>query len=218
VHSDIGGGNGNTGRSNIALNWMLDRAVECGVPIHPIKRKKYKYSHIDLAAKISENKDVKRDARREVLAGDAVHPGADARKLAVGESLTCVVLAELKYNWSGILLEENCRYEFSVDPAETWKDGDLEACGPDGWESEQLPWYKEKIVERFEDNRRYPDANWFEIIGALGDEDDQLLRVLSADKIYTATRNSELYYFANDLKSKYDNNSGAIEVTVKRLA
>jgi len=218
VHSDVGGGNGNTGRSNIALNWMLDRALECGVPIHAVKRQKPKYADMDPGAKISENKDVKRDARRQLNEGDEVHSTAMGRKLAAGESHSCNVLAELKYNWSGVLLETGCQYEFIVDPAEKWKDGDLKECSAHGWESKQLPWYKEKIVERFESRRRHPDANWFELIGALGDEDDQLLRIMSTDRIYMATQNSDLYYFANDLQSKYDNNSGKIQVTVKRLS
>jgi hypothetical protein len=217
VHSDVGGGNANTGRSNIALNWMLDHAIKCGVPINAIKQKKPKYAEVDLLAKVSENKDVRRDARRDVLDGDIIHPTAIARKLAVGESYSCSVLAELKYNWSGLLLQQNCQYEFSVGASECWTDGDIENCSPNGWESKQLPWYKEKVVEWFEDKRRYPEANWFELIGSLGDEDHQLLRVLSTDKHSTPAHDSELYFFANDLQSKYGNNSGSIEVTVKRL-
>jgi len=33
VHSDIGGGNGNTGLSDIALRWMLEKAKAAGLPI-----------------------------------------------------------------------------------------------------------------------------------------------------------------------------------------
>ena len=216
VHSDIGGGNENVGRSNIALNWMLDRAIDSGVPIHPIKRKKPRYADVDETSMISENKDVQRDDRREVLAGDKFHPTALAKELGVGDSHTTTVYSELKYNWSGVRLQAGAQYEFIVDSAQRWKDGDLEECGPNGWKSEQLPWFKEKIVERFEDNRRHPDADWFEVIGALGDEDDELLRILHDDRTCTATSNADLYYFANDLDSRYGNNSGSIEVTIKR--
>ena len=81
-----------------------------------------------------------------------------------------------------------------------------------------MPWFKEKLVELFEDNRRHPEADWFEVIAALGDEDDELLRILSQDRVHAAARNAELYYFANDLDSKYGNNTGSIRVTVKRVA
>lgn len=218
VHSDIGGGNENRGRSNIALGRMLEHAIESGVPINLAKARKERYARQDPCAIISENKDVKRDKRREVLEGDDVHPTAMAKKLAVDETHTSTVHAELKYNWSGVELEEGHRYEFIVDATQRWTDGDLEACGPDGWKSEQLPWYKEKIVEAFEKRRRCKKADWFEIIGALDDEDKDLLRILSEDKIYTAPRNAELYFFANDLESKYGNNTGAIEVAIKRVA
>jgi uncharacterized protein (DUF2235 family) len=35
AHSDIGGGNGNTGLSDIALRWMYDKAIGAGLPIRP---------------------------------------------------------------------------------------------------------------------------------------------------------------------------------------
>src|SRR5262249_25611259 len=33
VHSDIGGGNGNTGLSNVTLRWIYRKAMLCGLPI-----------------------------------------------------------------------------------------------------------------------------------------------------------------------------------------
>jgi len=37
VHSDVGGGNDNAGLSSIALNWMLKKAVSCGLPVDAAK-------------------------------------------------------------------------------------------------------------------------------------------------------------------------------------
>ena len=37
VHSDVGGGNANPGLSSIALNWMLRKAVTCGLPMRPAR-------------------------------------------------------------------------------------------------------------------------------------------------------------------------------------
>jgi uncharacterized protein (DUF2235 family) len=34
VHSDVGGGNDNPALSSITLNWMLDKAVSCGLPMN----------------------------------------------------------------------------------------------------------------------------------------------------------------------------------------
>ena len=37
VHSDVGGGNNNPALSSIALNWMLKKAISCGLPIDTTK-------------------------------------------------------------------------------------------------------------------------------------------------------------------------------------
>jgi uncharacterized protein (DUF2235 family) len=37
VHSDVGGGNDNPALSSIALNWMLRKAVSCGLPVDAAK-------------------------------------------------------------------------------------------------------------------------------------------------------------------------------------
>jgi uncharacterized protein (DUF2235 family) len=37
VHSDIGGGNGNTGLASISLHWMLQNALRCQLPVAPEK-------------------------------------------------------------------------------------------------------------------------------------------------------------------------------------
>lgn len=217
VHSDIGGGNENVARSNIALQWMLQQARSCGLIFNEVKVKLPRYSEIDNFASISENKDVKIDERRNVKEGDEKHPSAMPNfLLEVGDSHTCKVLAESKYNWSGITLKAGHKYSFSVPAGAKWKDASID-CGPMGWESEQLPWYKEGFVKAFEDKRRKPDANWFALIGALGDEDDELFLIGDCAMKYTASQEVDLYLFANDLPSKYGNNEGFLLVTVQRI-
>ncbi|HYQ73306.1 MAG TPA: hypothetical protein VET88_15455, partial [Gammaproteobacteria bacterium] len=166
---------------------------------------------------ISENKDPQRDERRTLKPGDTIHPTAVASELAVGDSHQARVYSRLQYNWSGVKLTNGATYSFSVPPGQQWLDGDIE-CGPEGWTSEQLPWGKEHIVKMFEDRRRVKEANWFELIGALGDEDDMLFRIGKGDTPYTAIDGSELYLFANDLKTRYDNNEGWLDVTITRSA
>lgn len=217
VHSDIGGGNENPLRSNIALQWMLDRAREVGLPLNESRAREPKYAAIDPAAPVSENKDVQRDPRRTLMPGDEVHPTALGRRLAVGDTHTSVVLAASQYNWSGVTLENGASYRISVDGDQTWIDGDLER-GPEGWSTDELSnWFKRHVVERFEDRRRYPDGNWFLLLGALGDEDDHVIPVGRATD-YTAEDTADLYLFANDLLTKYGNNKGSLEVSIQRTA
>lgn len=217
VHSDVGGGNENIKRSNIALQWMLEMAIESGVPINQKKALEVKYNQTDPAAPISENKDVQLDPRRSVLPGDLLHSTAKPIHLEVNQSHTVLVLSTLKYNWSGIKVIEGQVYQFSFIKKDTWQDGDIE-CGPEGWTSNQLPGLKEFFVEKIESLRRKADANWFELIGALGDDDDDLFRIGNGSQLYTATKNSDLYLFANDLQSKYGNNNGSLKVTIKRIS
>ena len=56
VHSDVGGGNKNVVRSNIALLWMLTQARNCGLPLNETKAQLPRYSEVDRFAPISENK------------------------------------------------------------------------------------------------------------------------------------------------------------------
>ncbi len=217
VHSDVGGGNRNEKRSNISLQWMLGQARACGLKINETKAKLPRYNETDRFAPISENQDVKIDARRVVGANDEIHSSAQPLDLAVGESHTCEVLAKPKYNWSGVRLRRGARYTFSVPADDTWEDAGI-TCGPAGWKSEQLPWYKESFVKAFESRRRLPDANWFALVGSLGDENDELFLVGDRSDAYQAPEDADLYLFANDMPSKYGNNQGSLKVTITRTA
>lgn len=217
VHSDIGGGNENVTRSNIALQWMLDQARDCKLPINETKAKHSRYSEVDQFAPITENKDVQIDPRRKVYPSDEKAPSALPNYLKTGESHTCKVLAKSKYNWSGIMLEAGCKYTFTVPKNSTWKDASME-CGPNGWKTEELPWYKEGIVNFFENYKRLATANWFALAGALEDEDDNLFLIGDSSAPYTAPKDADLYLFANDMISKYGNNTGSLLVTITRVA
>jgi len=216
VHSDVGGGNRNVTRSNIAFNWMLQNARACGVPLNDAVAAQNKYAEMDWDAPISENKDPQRDAPRAVDSRDELHESASLQRLQPGESREYLVLSAAHYNYTRLQLEQGATYRIEAPDGQTWLDGGIE-CGPEGWTTEQLPWLKEKFVKAFEDNRRKPDANWFELVGSLGDDDETLFRI-GKGVDYTPPRAAELCLFANDLKSKYDNNEGSIRVVVSRKA
>jgi hypothetical protein len=108
------------------------------------------------------------------------------------------------------------KYRFKIEPGDTWEDGGIE-CGPDGWESEDLPWYKEGVVQFAERFRRLPDANWFALVGALDDEDNNLFFIGDGNDEFSAPRSADLYLFANDISSKYDNNEGWLVVEITRV-
>ena len=215
VHSDIGGGNENPSRSNIALQWMIEKARENGLKFDELKLGKPKYNLINWNAMVSENKDPKRDPRRAALDTDELHESAIGSRLEPGESINVSIEAKLKYNWSSINVRQGEKYAVSVSAAEKWTDKNI-ICDAAGWTSEQLPWYKEGLVEQFEKARRVPNANWFELCGTIGDEEDNLFQI-GLEKIFTATNNGYLYLFANDLSKKYGNNHGSINAVITRV-
>ena len=61
------------------------------------------------------------------------------------------------------------------------------------------------------------DANWFALIGALGNDDDDLFLIGDCTLQYTASQEVDLYLFANDIPSKYGNNKGFLPVTIQRI-
>lgn len=216
VHSDVGGGNRNVSRSNIALQWMLEQGRNCGLKFNETKAQLPRYADQNRFAPVSENKDVKVDPRREVLSGDAIHTTAIPILLKKEDPPhPCEVFAEMKYNWSGVRLEKGGQYRFSIKENDTWDDASI-TCGPSGWETKDLPWYKEHVVKAFEKSRRLPDANWFALCGALDDEEDDLFLIGDGSQPYSATRDADLYMFANDVPTRYDNNEGSLKVTITR--
>ncbi len=219
MHSDIGGGNGNDARSNIALCWMLENAVKSGLPITQLEIDELK-PVINSKSRFYQNNDPQRDERRPVYPGDKLHSTASPLALEnIGDTYTFPVYAEDPYNWSGVALKEGHKYRFDIPGEQKWDDGGI-SCGCEGWQSEELPLYKESVVKHFEQERRVPEANWFELIGSLGDEDDHLFRIGSGGTAneYSAEQDAELYLFANDLKKKYGNNKGNLSVSITRVA
>lgn len=73
-HSDVGGGNGNTKLSFIALRWMLRKAIAAGVPIDQGKLLAMQLDRkIDPSAAMKLPKDLKRDPFRPGGNTDRVH-------------------------------------------------------------------------------------------------------------------------------------------------
>ncbi len=175
VHSEVGGRNENIALSNIALKWMLQEAADFGLPVNGRKLAALDKT-IDPTAAISENLDPLPDPARTRHPLDLYHPTAVARSLSVDETATFTVNAGEKFSWSGIRLIKGGEYTFDFDPDQIWKDGKLE-CGPSGWtvvgKANELNWLFERLIKHAEDDRRHPDADWFEVIGTLGNESDE---------------------------------------------
>lgn len=156
--------------------------------------------------------------RTGVLAADQPN-GRPSILLGIGESHQFCVVARNKYNDSGVFLETGAHYEFHVARNQVWYDARIR-CGANGWTTDSFRPLRRAIVDAVEKNRRCRCANWFELIGTVrcNHRDQFRIGCRGTGWNYTPVRSGKLYTFANDLESRYGNNSGSIVVTIRRVA
>lgn len=90
VHSDVGGGNDNAKLNNIALRWMLKKAVIVGLPV-PADSIETVTQNADPNASIGHNFDAIKNASRTVKTGDRIHYTVSARQGCVNPPDACPV-------------------------------------------------------------------------------------------------------------------------------
>lgn len=228
VHADVGGGNGRFDLSSIALHWMLECASECGCKINGEVMRRFE-AEGNPHTPPAKNPFAGDTEHRKVQPGDRFHPSA-ASPLAVGDSRTIRVDPSLKFNLTDLLIEPGGAYTIEVEPGQTWVDKNI-VCTAAGW-PEKLPDNKPGILDDvgwfalnsylFSNAKRVRQANWFELVACL----DYDLRTAvgagqgqyeTAETAWEVEKPGRLSLFANDAESKYSNNSGHLNVTVRRV-
>ena len=142
--------------------------------------------------------------------------------LEPGESKPVKVYARKKYNPSGVLMLRGAKYVFEFDENQKWYDASIEAT-VGGWsvDEEDIGFIKALGIKAARRFRRIPDARWFELVAAVGQSDDELFQVThhtDAAHPYETRKNGEFCPFANDLDSRYGNNLGYVDVTIRRVS
>ena len=142
-------------------------------------------------------------------------------RLAVGKSHKFTVYANQKFNSSGLLVNKGEKYSFKINMKQRWFDANISA-GPDGWDrkGQDLSLLKDVVIRFSENDRRCPEARWFEVVGCINKSDDVVFRLLNRTKSkpYSVPLKGELFAFANDVGDRYGNNLGTIKVGVTRIA
>jgi len=219
-HADIGGGNGNSGLNAVSLYWMLEGAKQAGVVVDETQLAECRDARDWRAAPRPNELDPVIDPPRATLPGD-VFDQQCWRPMEIGETRTVTVPAAEHYTDSEIFMRRGEGFVFSFEGL--WRDDDI-PCGGEGWtlaDIEKGP--LELAIRVTQPLRRVEDAHWFELIGTLGRNKHHLFRIgngqfSSDDKPYVARRDDVLFLFPNDLQWMYRNNSGEINVTIKRVA
>ena len=141
------------------------------------------------------------------------------RPLNQGESIEIPVMAHQYHNRTGVLLESGANYSFKVMDGQHWTDGGID-CDADGWErdNQDIGWIKKLAIGGMKPYRRHPDSDWFKLIGAVGDNDDEMFVIGNSNIEYSPRQSGEFCPFANDLKRLYGNNEGRICLTVTRIS
>ena len=140
------------------------------------------------------------------------------RPLKKGQAIVVPVMAHQYHNRTGVLLERGSTYSFKVKPGQQWKDGGIE-CDANGWKRNRpdINWIKELAIKGMEPFRREADADWFTLIGAVGDSESEHFIIGSKTVKHLVKKSDEFCPFANDLKRLYGNNEGRIYLTVTRI-
>jgi len=137
--------------------------------------------------------------------------------------------AHRKYNHTGLMLEKGRRYLIeAVNLAKhKWRDGSIQPVDGDGWNrgDVQLGFRTEAAILVAEPFRRVTDrhqhsrqpAQWFSLCGCINRDDSNAFLINNQLEGYVATETGELCLFANDLNGYYGNNSGFLEVRVRKL-
>lgn len=228
VHSDIGGGNGTTDLSAIALRWMMEQARATGIPFSDEQIASVAALENPSAAP-HRNSETLDQIDRSFWPGDELHPTL-AKHLAVGESKTVSVDSKCVFDFSGIVVDEGAEYTFTPIQGDQWKDDSI-PCDATGWPADISR--GKSIFDRIKENilesrmvgllRRVREARWFELCACTDVDECTAFPVghgQYATHPWTAPSTSPLCFFANDALhplNKYHNNNGSIRVVVNRI-
>ena len=127
--------------------------------------------------------------------------------LAPGEERVVSACARLRWNHTGIRVHADETYDITARPGSVWKDASHEVTAK-GYELRRLA--------PFRPFRRRRDAPWFELIGAVGESEHTSFRISEHAPVTFHTK-GELVLYANDASFMYWNNTGSIEVVVRRI-
>lgn len=146
-------------------------------------------------------------------------PRRSSHALQIGESVSIEIFSVCPWNRTGVVLEAGAHYQFQVLACDTWKDASI-VCSADGWNRKDIRPILRPLVKVAEKKRRMPNANWFELIGAQDEASCPMFRIgcRGAGWTYSPTKDGKFVAFANDLESKYSNNTGSLRLTVTRVA
>lgn len=262
VHSDVGGGYKESGLADCALKWMIEEATNKGIVfqdkiVKHIKPNPYDIKHeshvglmkalitaprsIPKIGSINKFSQSTRDRRNNPPINQAAY--LPVREFKDNSSITLDIYAKQNWNWTGIYLEANQKYNLSATGQ--WTDSSISS-GPEGMSDGKfhvgeiaqvagsvLGWLESglKKIGLSEDSdvigsKRVEHADWFALVGAIADggnpdvdgTHDTLTHFeIGSDYSFTPKKSGYLYCFANDAWGFYQNNRGFVTLTIEKV-
>ncbi len=217
------------------VDWLtLDDRVCCVIEKDKICKDKRPIIHYSITERLHRDDDYRPKSlanRPHRVWYDFINPPIDCdhynthihyadinwERLEVNQSFERVIESDRFYNYTAIIVEPDETYDISVFKDDQWHDGETISCNGDGWncDDESLGW-RELPIRMMKKRRRVPDADWFTLCATV-DSDDSLAKAIGQQGRYKTQNTGELQLFANDLRSKYGNNSGSLRITIKRV-
>ncbi|PSB01658.1 hypothetical protein C7B64_17200 [Merismopedia glauca CCAP 1448/3] len=127
--------------------------------------------------------------------------------MSIGESIVQTIKAKNRWNDTNIIITEGETYRFQSSGL--WKDM-YKTCDANGYTSTNI------LLHSTEWLRRFSTANWFALIGAI-DHNKQSFFAIGNEATITIKKVGLFSCFANDVSFMYWNNSGEIQLAIKRL-
>ena len=167
---------------------------------------------------------------------DYVHRCGDVADIQNLDSLKdneCAVMevnAESMWNASGLRFDYDGTYVIDTAEDDYWCDAIIKSNAA-GWrvsdkklencDSSSSPPELSTIQKWFfsavEWLRRYPDGDWFELIGIVDVDSEDSEFPIGLKTKHRAKNAGEFCAYANDLKGFYGNNKGSLKITIRRI-
>lgn len=124
----------------------------------------------------------------------------------VGQTITLTIYADQEYSVQEVAVNTNEQYEFSVDPADRWKDSKIPSSARGFFNI--FAWIA---------GLRVKGVKCFCLCACIGKDDTTAFPIgLGATKTFKGD-GGMLSFFANDTRGYYHNNHGSVQLKIKRI-
>lgn len=137
----------------------------------------------------------------------AAVPNDPVRELAVGEEVRVAIEAGRVWNPTPVVVDPAQQYSLRVYGTQQWTDGPYES-DANGYRG----WFNFLVKSK----KRVPAEKFFALIGAIDKDESTAEKIGIHRENWSPPRRGQLFAYANDLPTRYCNNLGSLDLTIRR--